>query len=106
MNVRREVYLGFVSDPGLVVRAVVDSRHRHRAEMVEYTSARNETPQPLAGETTLRTVRLGSSGTADVLGMKLWESRQFRAAGCALASYSGTFVGVIGSPIETRACQP
>jgi hypothetical protein len=106
VNVEHEVYLGFVTDPGLVLRAVVDSRHRHRAEMVEYRLARNETPQPLAGETTLRTVRLGSSGAADVLSMKLWESRQFRAGGCALASYSGTFVGVIGPPIETGAYRP
>ena len=42
-----------------------------------------------------------ASGTADVLSMELREPRVFRPGGCALASYSGTFVGVIGPPIET-----
>jgi len=106
VNVQREVYLGFVTDPGLVLRAVVDSQHGHRAEVVEYTLPRNETPQPLAGETTLRTATLGSSETADMLSIDVRESPQFRPGGCALASYSGTFVGVIGPPIETGAYRP
>ena len=106
MNVRREIYLGFVTDPGLVLRAVVDSRHRHRAEMIEYTLPRNETPQPLVGEMALRTVAIGSSGTADILTISVRESPQFHPAGCALASYSGTFVGVIGPPIETGTYRP
>jgi len=69
--------------------------------VVGYPVGRNEAPQALAGETTLSAVRLGSSGTADVLSMELREPRVFRPGGCALASYSGTFVGVIGPPIET-----
>jgi hypothetical protein len=32
-----EVYLGFVADPELVVRAIVDSRQGDRAEIVGYT---------------------------------------------------------------------
>jgi len=101
VNAEREVYLGFVTDPGLVLRAVVDSRHPHRAEIVGYTSARNEIPQPLAGKTTLRTVTLGSSAAADTLSINVRESLQVHPGGCGLASYSGTFVGVIARPIET-----
>jgi hypothetical protein len=106
VHVEREIYLGFVTDPGLVLRAVVDSQHRHRATMVEYTLPKNETPQPLAGETTLRTVVRGSSGTADMLSMNVRDSPQVRLGGCALTSYSGTFVGVIGPPSETGTHRP
>lgn len=91
----REVYLGFVADPELVLRAIADSRQGDRAEMVGYTVGSTEAPQPLAGETTLHTVRLKSSGTADMLSMELREPRRFRPTGCAFASYSGTFMGVI-----------
>jgi hypothetical protein len=101
-----EVYLGFVADPEVVLRASVGSRQSHRAEIVGYTVGRTEAPRALAGEMTLRTVRPGSSGAADVLSMELREPRAFRPGGCALGSYSGTFVGVIGPPIETGAYQP
>jgi hypothetical protein len=33
----RDVYLGFVADPDLVLRAIADSRQSDRAEMVGYT---------------------------------------------------------------------
>jgi hypothetical protein len=92
----REVYLGFVADPELVLRAIADSRQGDRAEMVGYTVGSTETPQPLAGETTLHTVRLKSSETADMLSMELREPRRFRPTGCAFASYSGRFMGVMG----------
>lgn len=98
----REVHLGFVADPELVLRATVDSRQGDRAEMVGYTLGSEDAPQPLAGQMTLRAVRLGSSGTADVLGMELREPRRFRPGSCAFASYSGTFLGLIGPPSETR----
>ena len=68
MNVQREIYLGFVTDPGLVLRAIVDSEYGHRAEVVEYTLPRNATQHPLVGETTLHTAILESSGTAEVIG--------------------------------------
>ncbi len=88
MNVQREVYLGFVTDPGLVLRAVVDSQHDHRAELVEYTLSGNETSRPLAGETTLRTAIPGSSGMVDMLSIKVRESPEFRCSsgfvGCEL----------------------
>lgn len=106
MNVQRDIYLGFVTDPGLVLRAVVDSQRGHHAEMVEYTLPRHETPQALVGETTLRTAIVESSGTTDMLTIDVRESPQFRPGGCALASYSGKFVGVIGPPIETGAYRP
>jgi hypothetical protein len=93
----RDVYLGFIADPELVLRAIANSRQGDRAEMVGYTVGSGAALQPLAGETTLRTVRLRAGGeTADVLSVELRESRRFRPAGCAFASYSGTFTGVVG----------
>jgi hypothetical protein len=94
----REVYLAFVADQELVLRAIVDSRQGDRAEMVGYTVGSEEAPQPLAGQMTLRAVRLGS---ADVLSMDLREPRRFRPGSCAFASYSGTFLGMIRPPSET-----
>jgi hypothetical protein len=94
----REVYLGFVADPELVVRAIVDPRQGDRANMVGYTLGTAEAPQPLAGQMALRAVRLGS---ADVLSIDLREPRRFHPGSCAFASYSGTFLGVIRPPSET-----
>jgi hypothetical protein len=94
----REVYLGFVADPELVVRAIVDSRQGDRAEMVGYTLGSGEAPQPLAGQMTLRTMRLGS---VDVLSLNLREPRRFHPGSCAFASYSGRFLGVMRSGSET-----
>jgi hypothetical protein len=92
----RDVYLGFVADPELVLRAIVDPRQGDRAEMVGYTVGSGEAAQPLTGQTTLRTVRLKSSETANMLSMELREPRRLHPQGCAFASYSGTFMGVIG----------
>lgn len=97
----REVYLGFISDPELVLRAIVDSRQGDHAEIDSYSARRDEASQPLAGEMTLRTVRLGSSGTADVLDVELRTPRRFRPGDCAFASYSGTFIGVIGPRLSS-----
>ena len=94
----REVYLGFVADPELVVRAIVDPRQGDRAEMVGYTLGSERAPQPLAGQMTLRALRLGS---ADVLSMAWREPRPFHPGSCAFASYSGTFLGMIQPPRET-----
>jgi hypothetical protein len=94
----KEVYLAFVADPELVLRAIVDSRQGDRAEMVGYTLGSEEARQPLAGQMTLRAVRLGS---ADVLSMDLREPRRFHPGSCAVASYSGTFLGMIRPPSET-----
>ena len=94
----REVYLGFVADPELVVRAIVDPQQGDRAEMVGYTLGSEEAPQPLAGQMTLRAVRPGS---ADVLSMDLREPRRFHPGSCAFASYSGTFLGMIRPSSET-----
>jgi hypothetical protein len=94
----KEVYLGFVADPELVLRAIVDSRDSDRAEMVEYMLGTEEAPQPLVGKMTLRAVRLGS---ADVLSMELHEPRRFHPGSCAFASYSGTFLGMIRPPSKT-----
>ena len=95
----REIYLGFVTDPGLVVRAIVDPRQGDHADMVGYTLGREAAPQPLAGQTTLRAVRPGS---AEVLSMDWREPRRFHRGSCAFASYSGTFLGIIGPPSETN----
>ena len=95
----REVYLGFVADPELVVRAIVDSRQGDRAELVGYTLASDDAPQPLVGQMTLRAVRLGST---DVLSMDLREPRRFHPGSCALISYSGTFLGMIRPPSEKK----
>jgi hypothetical protein len=94
----REVYLGFVADPDLVVRAIVDPRQGDRAEMVGYTLGSDEAPQPLAGQLTLRAVRLGS---AEALSMDVREPGRFHPGSCAFTSYSGTFLGVIRPPSET-----
>ena len=94
----KEVYLGFVADPELVLRAIVDSRDSDRADMVEYMMGSDEAPQPLAGKMILRAVRLGS---ADVLSVDLREPRRFHPGSCAFASYSGTFLGMIRPPSET-----
>ena len=91
----REVFLGFVADPELVVRAIADPRQRDRAEIVGYTLGRNEVSQPLAGQMTLRAVHLGS---AEVLDMDLREPRSFHPGSCAFASYSGAFLGMIRTP--------
>jgi len=99
----KEIYLGFVADPGLVVRALVDPRQSDRAEIVEYTAGSEEAPQPLAGEMTLPAVRLES---AEVLSMDLREPRRVASGNCAFASYSGTFVGMIGPPTEATTFDP
>jgi len=93
-----EVYLGFVADPELVVRAIADPRQGDHAEMVGYTLGSEEAPQPLAGQITLRAVHLGS---ADVLSMDLREPRPLQPGSCTFASYSGTFLGMIRPPSET-----
>jgi hypothetical protein len=97
----REVYLAFVADPELVLRAIVDPRQTDRAEMVGYTVGSDEAPQPLAGRMRLRAVRLGLSGTAEVLSMELREPRRFHPQSCAFASYSGAFLGMIRPPSDT-----
>jgi hypothetical protein len=94
----REVYLGFIDDPELVVRGIVDPRQDDRAEMVEYTLGGGEAPQPLAGQMTLHAVRRGS---ADVLSIDWRAPRPFHPGSCAFASYSGTFLGMIRPPGET-----
>jgi hypothetical protein len=93
----REVYLGFVADPDLVVRAIADPGQRDRAEMVGYTLGREDAPLPLAGQMTLRAVR---QGAADVLRVDLREPLRRHPESCALASYSGTFLGMIRPPSE------
>jgi len=94
----REVYVGFVADPELVVHAVADPRQGDRAEMVGYTLEGEEALQTLAGRMTLRAVRRGA---ADVLSMYLREPQPSHPGRCAFASYSGTFVGMIRPPNET-----
>lgn len=93
----REVYLGFVADPDLVVRAIADPRQGDRAEMVGYTLGREDAPLPLAGQMTLRAER---QGAADVLRVDLSEPLRRHPGSCALASYAGTFLGVIRPPSE------
>jgi len=95
-----EVYVGFVADPELVVRAIADPRQGDHAEMVGYTLGSEEAPQPLAGQITLRAVHLGS---ADVLSINLREPRPFHPGSCTFASYSGTFLGMIRPPSERTA---
>ena len=97
-----EVYLAFVADPGLVLRATVNSRQGDRAKMVGYTLASDQPQQALAGSIALRTMRLRSSGTADVLSIKLRDPPRLSAGSCAFASYSGTFRGVIQPPSEKQ----
>ena len=99
----REVYLAFVANPELVLRAIVDSRQDDRAEMVGYVLGTNEAPQPLAGRLTLHTMHPGS---ADVLSIDLHEPRLVHAGGCAFASYSGTFLGMIRPPSATTSVDP
>jgi hypothetical protein len=96
---RRAIYLGFVANPDLVVRAVVDPRRNHHAEMVGYALSAEEGSEPLAGQMTLRAVRRGS---ADVLSMEVREPKRFHVGGCALSSYSGTFLGVMQRPSVTN----
>jgi hypothetical protein len=45
----REVYLAFVTDSELVLRAIVDSRRGDGAEVVDYTLGDGNASQPLAG---------------------------------------------------------
>lgn len=94
----REVYLGFVADPELVVRAIADPRQGDRAEMVGYTLGREDAPLPLAGQMTLRAERRGA---ADVLRVDLREPLRTQPGSCAFTSYSGAFLGMIGPPSET-----
>jgi len=106
----REIYLGFVADPELVVRAIVDPRQGDRAEMVGYTLGSDEAPQTLAGQIALRTVRQGSADvlSMDLREMDLREPRSFHPGGCAFAAYSGTFLGMIrprGEPATAQRVQ-
>lgn len=95
---KKDVYLGFVDDPELVVRAIVDPRQSGQAEMVEYRIDSEEAPRPLAGQLTLRAVRLGST---EVLTMDLRDPGRLRGRGCGFASYSGTFLGMLQPPGDT-----
>lgn len=90
----REVYLAFVADPDLVVRAVADRRRGDRADLIGYTLGSEAAPQPLTGRMALRT----PPGTADTLTVDLLEPHPFRPGGCVFASYSGTFLGMIRRP--------
>lgn len=94
----REVHVGFVTDPDLVVRAIVDPRHGDRAEMVGFTLGDEEAPRPLAGRMKLRA---GGQGAGDVLSLDLREPRRFRPGTCAFASYSGAFLGMIRPASQT-----
>ena len=98
----REVYLGFVDEPELVVHAVVDPRKGDRADMVGYTLGSEEDPHVLGGEMTLRAARLGS---ADVLSMHWRKPRPFRTGSCAFTWYSGTFLGMIRPPTVSCSLQ-
>jgi len=99
-----EVYLGFVADPELVVRAIVDPRQSDRAALTGYTLGTEDAPHPLSGQMTLRAVRLGST---DVLSIDVRDPRPLRPGSCALASYSGTFLGLIRPPPQTtRSIDP
>ena len=93
----RAVNLGFVTDPELVVGAIVDPRQIDRAEIVGYALGDEEAPQALAGQITLLVVRPGSG---DVLRIDLREPGRFHIGSCAFASYSGTFLGLIRPPSE------
>lgn len=97
----REVYLGFVADPALVLRAIVDAPQSDRAKLVGYTVGGEDAPRPMAGRMSLRPVRLGAH-TVDVLSVELRGPRRFRPGGCAFASYSGMFLGVIQPPSWTE----
>ena len=93
----REVDLGFVTDPELVVGAILDPRQTDRAEIVWYALGDEEAPQALAGQMTLLAVRPGSG---DVLRIDLREPGRFHIGSCAFASYSGTFLGMLRPPSE------
>lgn len=93
----REVNLGFVTDPELVVGAIVDPRQIDRAEIVGYALGDEEAPQALAGQITLLAVRPGSG---DVLRIDLRKPGRFHIGSCAFASYSGTFLGMLRPPSE------
>lgn len=93
----REVYVGFVADPQLVVRAIVDPARGDRAELVGYTFGDAAASQALAGVMTLRAVR---SGAADVLSLTLPQPQRFHPGSCTFASYAGTFLGMIRAPGE------
>jgi len=100
----KEIYLGFLADPGLVVRALVDPRQSGRAEIADYTLGSEEAPQQLAGQITLPAVRPGS---AEIFSIDLRDSQRFPSGSCAFASYSGTFVGLAKPPTEaTTAIEP
>jgi len=88
-----EVDLGFVTDPELIVRAIVDPRQSDRAELAWYTHGGEETPQTVAGQMDLR-------ASANVLRMDVREPGRFHIGRCALASYAGTFVGMMQPPSE------
>ena len=93
----REVDLGFLTDPELVVGAILGPRQTDRAEIVWYTLGDDEAPQALAGQMTLLAVRPGSG---DVLRIDLREPGRFHIGSCAFASYSGTFLGMLRPPSE------
>jgi hypothetical protein len=99
----REIYLGFAADPALVLRAIVDAPRSDRAELVGYTVGSEDAPRPLAGMMTLRPGRVGANATVDVLSVELQGPRRFAPMGCAFASYSGMFLGVIHPPSEPNA---
>jgi hypothetical protein len=97
-----EVYLGFVADPELVLRAIVDPERSERAVMAGYTLGESQPSLPLLGETKLRAVGGGAQGDAGVLTIMLREPHNLRPAGCALAAYAGTFVGIVRLPLASE----
>jgi len=97
--VSTEIYLGFVAEPELVMRAVADPEHAERAEMIGYTLGDGQKSQPLVGETDLRKPTIGADTSGGVLTIKLRQPYRLRPAGCNLASYAGTFVGLMRLPL-------
>jgi hypothetical protein len=98
----RQVHIAFVDASEIVLQAVVGASQTDRAELVGYTTGDEQVAQPLSGTVTLRPRQPGASRAVDVLEMEVKGPRPFRPGNCALASYSGEFVGVIRSTHETE----
>jgi hypothetical protein len=89
----RELYVGFVAQPDLILRGTVGTPASDTAQLTDVDAPERAAP---IGEMKLRAVQEKS----DVLSMDLHDIPELARADCVVASYSGTFVGLLRPPTD------
>lgn len=84
----RELYVGLVADPEIVLRGTVAPQAPNMAQLAGVDAPKSAAP---IGQLQIRAV----SEKSDVVSMELRSSETLSREHCDLASYSGTFIGLL-----------